>query len=282
MQSKELDTGICMEYVTVQGTDVPALGLGTWKLRGAACREAVTHALDMGYRHLDTAQIYGNEADVGEGIRAAGVDREDFFLTTKVWYENRSREATRRTTEESLRRLQTEYVDLLLVHWPAGDLPIEETLDALRALQDAGKARHIGVSNFTPTLLERALAHTPIFCNQVEYHPYLSQARLLAMARRHDLLLTAYSPIAHGQVTRDETLQEIAEAYGKSPVQVTLRWLIQQDHVAAIPKASTAEHREANLGIFDFALSEEEMAHISGLARGERLISPSFAPAWEQ
>ncbi|MDX1548013.1 MAG: aldo/keto reductase [Rhodothermales bacterium] len=270
-----------MIFHTIQGERVPALGLGTWRLDGDACREAVEHALDLGYRHIDTAQAYENEEPVGRGLAASPVGRGDVFLTTKIWLDNLGPEAVRASTEASLRRLGTDYVDLLLIHWPSDEVPLEETLDALVVLRDEGKTRHIGVSNFTPSLLRRALDHARLFCCQVEYHPFLAQDDLLALCRRHDLLLTAYSPLARGKVQEEDVLREIAEAHGKTPFQVTLRWHLQQDSVAAIPKASSAEHREANFDLFDFALSDAEMERIAGLAEGRRLIDPDFAPAWE-
>ena len=271
-----------MIHHTIQGTNVPALGLGTWKLKGDACTRGVEHALDLGYRHIDTAQIYRNEEAVGKGLAASSVDRAAYFLTTKVWYENLEPDAVRSTAEASLRRLGTEYVDLLLIHWPSDEVPMEASLDALRVLQDEGKIRRFGVSNFTPSLLQRALDHAQVFADQVEYHPFLSQQPLRALALKHDLLLTAYSPLAQGGVLHDDTLQEIGEAHGKTAAQVALRWLVQQPHVAAIPKASSDEHRAANFAIFDFELSEDEMERIHGLARGERLVDPSFAPAWDR
>ena len=270
-----------MIYKTIQGEDVPALGLGTWLLTGDACRKAVEHALDLGYRHIDTAQAYENEDQVGQGLQNAGIDRDDLFLTTKIWLENLSPGDVRESVEASLRRLRTDYVDLLLIHWPNDKVPLEQTLDAMVVLQDEGKTRHLGVSNFTPSLLQRALNHAKLFCNQVEYHPFFGQDPLLAMAREHDLLLTAYSPLARGRVTDDETLQAIGEAHNKTPAQVALRWLLQQDHVAAIPKASSAKHREDNFDLFDFELSDNEMDRITALDQGKRIVDPEFAPAWE-
>lgn len=270
-----------MIYHTIQGEDVPALGLGTFDLKDDVGRNAVAQALDTGYRNIDTAESYYNEATVGEGIQQADVAREDIFLTTKVWHDNLAPKDVRRAAEESLRKLQTDYVDLLLIHWPSSDdVPLEETLDAFTALREEGKTRHIGVSNFTPALLQRALDHAKLFCIQVEYHPFLAQDDLLTLVRQHDLLLTAYSPIAQGKVMDNDTLRAIGETHGKSPVQVTLRWLVQQKNVAAIPRSSTAEHRAANFNIFDFELSDEEMARIGELAKGKRLVDPQFAPAW--
>lgn len=271
-----------MIYKTIQGRRVPALGLGTWKLTGRACRDAVAHALGLGYRHVDTAQSYENEEQVGAGLRDAGVDRDDVFVTTKLWIGDLDPAGVRRSAEASLRRLGTGYADLVLIHWPTPDMDLPGALDALRALQDEGRIRHLGVSNFTPSLLRQALRHAPIFCNQVEYHPFLGQDRLRELALRHDVLLTAYSPIARGRVNDDPTLRDIAATHGKSPVQVTLRWLLQQDHVAAVPKAARPAHQAANLDVFDFTLSDDEMDRIFDLARDERLINPAFAPAWER
>lgn len=273
-----------MIYKTIQDTYIPALGLGTWQLTGEDCRTGVAHALDLGYRHIDTAQAYENEREVGQGLADASVDRSDIFLTTKVWRTNLAPDAVRTSTEESLRKLGTDYVDLLLIHWPVDDVPLEDTLDAMLQLRDEGKTRQIGVSNFTPSLVQQAVDHVageaPIFANQVEYHPFLDQRDLLMLARQHDFTLTAYSPLARGKVLNEEVIQNIAALHGKSAAQVALRWLLQQDKVTAIPKAKSAEHRAANFDVFDFELDEAEMDKISTLAAEERQVDPSFAPAW--
>jgi 2,5-diketo-D-gluconate reductase B len=266
----------------IQGTEVPALGLGTWMLEGRECREAVRDALEIGYRHLDTAQAYGNEEEVGRGLADSGVPRDDVWLTTKLWLENLDHDKALESARGSLRRLGTEYVDLLLIHWPpTSDLPIAEPLRAMRRLQGDGLVRHIGVSNFPPSLLDEALDEAEIFCEQVEYHPFLAQDPLLQACEEWDLLLTAYSPLARGEVLEDETLREIGRRHGKGPAQVTLRWLLQQEQVAAVPKAASAEHRRSNFEVFDFELSLDEMEAIHGLARGERIVDPEFAPRWE-
>ena len=259
-----------MKHANIQGKAVPALGLGTWKLRGEACTEAVEHALSLGYRHIDTAQGYDNEEFVGAGLQKSNLARDDIFLVTKVKPDNFRREQVLTSTAESLGKLQTDYVDLLLMHWPNPDVPLDETLGAFAELQQQGAVRHIGVSNFSSKLMNEAQGVTQIFTNQVEYHPYLSQTALLEQARAQDYLLTAYSPVAQGQVVGDSVLGEIGEAHGKSAVQVALRWLVQQDHVAAIPKAASAENRVSNLDIFDFELSDDEMARIFALSREER------------
>lgn len=271
-----------MKHLTIKGVSVPALGFGTWDLRGGDCVEGVEHALSLGYRHIDTAQGYDNEEQVGKGLANSTVSREDFFLTTKVKPDNFEKDKVLSSTRESLGKLNTPYVDLLLMHWPNPDVPLEETLSAVTTLQEKGVIRHIGVSNFPPSMVEEARGYAEIFCNQVEYHPYLGQPKLLEQAKALDYMLTAYSPIAQGDVMNDETLEQIGEQHGKSPAQVTLRWLVQQDKVAAIPKAASGEHRESNLDIFDFELSDEEMRHIFDLHRGERLIDPDDGPDWER
>jgi len=255
-----------MDEIQVQGTSVPALGLGTWQLTGQTCRETVETALEMGYRHIDTAQAYGNERQVGLGIEAAAVDREDVFLTTKLDGSNRDERSVRRSTRESLNKLGTDYLDLLLIHWPNTPwmASLSETLGAMNDLVEEGLVRHIGVSNFSPSLLDKArdISADPILTDQVQYHPYWDQRKLLDYCRIHDVLLTAYSPLARGGVLDDPALVQVGNHYGKSPAQVALRWLVQQDGVAAIPKASSREHLEANLAVFDFELTDAEMERI--------------------
>lgn len=265
----------------IQGVPVPAPGFGTFRLSGTACRTSVEHALALGYRHIDTAQMYRNESEVGAALQASGLDRSSIFLTTKIWIDNLAPARVQRSTAASLRRLRLDYVDLLLIHWPAPNMRLEQTLDAMLALQAEGHTRHIGVSNFPPSLLRRALAHTPLFCNQVEYHPFLSQQPLLDLAQQHDLLLTAYRPTANGLSMDDPTLQAIAEARGVTPMQVVLRWLLQHDPVVPIPKAAQADHRAANLDVFGFTLDDEERARIAGLAQGLRFVDPGFGPDWD-
>lgn len=266
----------------IQGVDVPALGFGTWQLRGRECIDAVGDALELGYRHIDTAQAYQNEAEVGHAISESGIPREELWVTTKVWRDSLSPADVDRTTRGSLDQLQMDYVDLLLIHWPNDAIALEQTLDAMVSLREKGLVKHVGVSNFPPALVSRAQQVIPIFCNQVEYHPLLDQSQLCEMAAQNGFLLTAYSPIARGKVFDEAGIRRIAERLGKSPAQVALRWLIQQDNVAAIPKAASAEHRRVNLGIFDFELDLEDMEELKALSRqrNERLISPSWAPAW--
>lgn len=272
-----------MKYLDIKGARVPALGLGTWQLNGRGCFEAVRHALDLGYRHIDTAQMYGNETEVGWATRESGL-RDQIFLTTKLAPGNHAAAAVTRSTEESLRRLATDHVDLLLIHWPTGEVPLGETLDALAALRRAGKTRYIGISNFNAALLEEAVGThgADLLCNQVEYHPYLSQRAVLAAVRRHGMMLTAYSPLARGRVLRDPVLSAIGRNYDKSPAQVALRWLLDQDGVVAIPKASSRAHLAANLAVFDFTLSATDRAAIDALRVGYRVVDPAgWAPDWD-
>ncbi|MFC6863653.1 aldo/keto reductase [Halomicroarcula sp. GCM10025817] len=255
-----------MEEIQVRGASVPALGLGTWQLTGRACRETVATALEMGYRHVDTAQAYGNERQVGRGIDDAAVDRDDLFLVTKLDARNRTAERVRRSTRKSLERLGTDYLDLLLIHQPNVPLvaSLSETLGAMNDLVDDGLVRHVGVSNFPRPMLRRAreTSSAPILTDQVQYHPYWDQRKLLTYCQIHDVLLTAYSPLARGGVLDDPVLVTIGNRYDKSPAQVALRWLVQQEGVATIPKASSREHLAENLAVFDFELTDEEMARI--------------------
>ncbi len=274
-----------IESLTVQGVEVPRLGLGTWRLTGDDCREAVETALDLGYRHIDTAQVYTNERQVGDALAASDVPREDVFLATKLGPESRAYDDVLRTTEESLARLGTDYLDLLLVHWPNGRPPgsppnpltaapdHEETLRAMNELVDAGKVRNVGVSNFSVDELDtaRELSDAPVLTNQVQYHPFWDQQDLRSYCRVHDVLLTAYSPLGHGGVLDDPVLERIARRHAKTPAQVALRWLVQQEQVATIPKATSREHLAANMAIFDFELTEAEMAEIRRPSKYETL-----------
>ncbi|MFB6304294.1 MAG: aldo/keto reductase [Haloferacaceae archaeon] len=257
------------------GVEVPAVGLGTWRLRGADCRRAVRTALDVGYRHVDTAQAYGNERQVGAALEASDVDRDAVFLATKLDGSNRSYDDVLRSVEASLSRLGTDYLDLLLIHWPTDrppfspvrlpmGPPLEETLAAMNEAVDRGHVRHLGVSNFGVDLLDeaRSLSDAPVVTDQVQFHPYWDQSDLLAYCRREDVLLTAYSPLCHGGVLDDDVLVEIGRRYDKSPAQVAIRWVIQHENVCTVPKASTRDHLVANRDVFDFELTDGEMARI--------------------
>jgi 2,5-diketo-D-gluconate reductase B len=254
-----------MEIITVQGVAVPSIGFGTWPLRGEECRLAVEDALAIGYRHIDTAQGYENEAEVGQAIRNSGIPRDEIFLVTKVRQSRFKREDAIASTRESLAKLNADYIDLLLLHWPNDQVPVEETLTALRTFQEEGTVRHLGVSNFSPAQVEEAARYATIFCNQVQFHPYHPQNELIAQAQQMDYLFTAYSPVARGKVLQDPVLQAIGVAHGKTAVQVTLRWMVQQG-LATIPKAGSEQHRRDNFAIYDFSLSDDEMSAIDGLS----------------
>lgn len=267
--------------VTAQGVEVPKLGYGTWLLQGSAAYDGVRDALELGYRHIDTARAYGNERDVGRAIADAGVPREQLWLTTKVWRDDAAAGDVQRVFAQQLADLGVDYVDLLLIHWPA-DPPLVQTLAAMEELREQGVVRHLGVSNFPSALLRRARELAPILTDQVEYHPFLPQGALLHECLEHDMLLTAYSPFAHGLVHGDPVLIEIGARHGRSAAQVALRWLLDQPHVVAIPKASSHERRAENLDVFGFALDDDERAAIAALAtRHLRTADPPWAPEWD-
>jgi 2,5-diketo-D-gluconate reductase B len=272
-----------MKEIEIKGARVPALGFGTWQLSGRGCTDAVRHALELGYRHIDTAQMYGNESEVGRAIRDSGVARGDIFLTTKVAPGNLAAPALRRSAEESLKRLGVDQVDLLLIHWPTGEAPLGETLGALAKLRAEGKTRFIGVCNFTVKLLAEAVEKhgADILCNQVEYHPFLSQRPVLAALQRYGLMLTAYTPLARGEVQRNAALAAIGRSYGKTAAQVALRWLIDQPNVAAIPKAASRAHAAANIDIFDFTLEAKDRAAIDAMRGDHRVVDPGWGPHWD-
>ena len=274
-----------MHRVAANGADIPALGFGTWELRGATAQRLVEAALAIGYRHLDTAQMYGNEAEVGAGLRASGLGRDEVFLTTKIWPDRFRAGDLERSVDESLARLRLDAVDLLLLHWPSREVPLAETMAALNRVHAAGKARHVGVSNFTAAMIEQAvkLSPAPLATNQVEYHPMLSQRAVLQGCRAHGMALTAYCPLARGRVFKDATLRRIGETHGRGAGQIALRWLVQQEGVVAIPRSSSEEHARSNFAIFDFALSEAEMAEITavGAPAGRVVNVAGVAPKWD-
>jgi len=269
--------------IEANGARIPAIGLGTWDLRGDVCARIVAHALKSGYRHVDTAQMYGNEAAVAEGLRASGVARDAVFLTSKVWPDHfRADDFARAAAERA--EIFGGPLDLLLLHWPNAAVPLAETIGALVKAKRDGLTRHIGVSNFTTRLVNAAvtLADEPLVANQVEFHPLLDQTTIIACCRGHGMAVTAYRPIARGTLGDEPVVLEIAHRHGKSPTQVALRWLIQQDGVAAIPRSSRPEHVDENLVVDDFALSAEEMAAITDLtARNQRFVNTAFSPDWD-
>lgn len=274
-----------MHTVTANGAAIPALGFGTYRVTGADALRMVPHVLKLGYRHIDTAQIYGNEAEVGEGIAASGIARGEIFLTTKVWVENYRHDAFLRSVDESLRKLRTDHVDLLLLHWPSDAVPLAEQIGALNTVRKMGKVRHIGVSNFPTALMAEAirLSEAPIVTNQVEYHPYIDQSAVIDAARGTGVSVTAYYAMADGKVFGDPVLKAIATHHGRSVAQVVLRWLVQQGGVIALSKTASEARAEQNLAVFDFVLSPKEMTAIHVLAqRDGRIVSPpGLAPQWD-
>jgi len=277
-------TSQTIPVVEAHGAKIPAIGFGTWQLQGEACEEAVTVALEAGYRHIDTAQAYDNETAVGHGIERAGLPRDEIFVTTKVWLDQMEDGRLQGSVELSLKRLGLDHADLVLIHWPNPDVPLAETMQALCEVKRFGMAKHIGISNFPVALMREAieLATEPLVTNQVEYHPQLDQSTLLAACRAAGMALTAYSPLGRGELLDNPTLQAIAESHGKTVAQVILRWLIQQKDVVAIPRSSEPAHIRSNFEVFDFALSNEEMVRIFGLAEPQgRLIDPDWAPQWD-
>lgn len=261
---------------------IPRLGLGTWPMRGAEAQRAVESAIALGYRHIDTAAMYGNEDAVGAGIAACGLPRSDIFLTTKVWWTDLEPTALRASAEASLERLGTPYADLILIHWPAKGMDLAASLEALARLQADGLARAVGVSNFPPGLLRQALglAIAPIAALQVECHVYLWQEALAALCREHGLAMTAYSPIAKGQVNDDPVMRRIAVKHGATPVQVALAWLLAQQNLVAIPKSGRTEGQRENLAAAALRLDDGDLAAIAALPKDRRLVNPDFAPDW--
>ena len=280
---RNIHQGMAMDYIELQGVRVPALGFGTMRLTADDGIAAIRRALDIGYRHIDTAANYGNESEVGQAISESGVSRDDIFLTTKVARNNLAPDDLPRSVDDSLRKLAVDYVDLLLIHWPNAEIPLGECLPALEQMKAAGKARAVGVANFPTAMLEESIAEheAPLLCDQVEYHPFLSQNRVLAFLCAHEMMLTAYCPLARGGAKDDPTLQAIGQSHGKTSSQVALRWLLDQQNVAAIPKAVSEQHAQENFNVFDFALSTAETAQIDALANNRRIVSPALAPSWD-
>jgi diketogulonate reductase-like aldo/keto reductase len=270
--------------VKANGAEIPAVGLGTWDLRGDTAVRSVTAALDAGYRHIDTAAMYANEAEIGRAIAAHSVPREDIFITTKVWPSDVADGPLQRSAEASLKRLQVDQVDLLLIHWPSDTVPLKEQVMALCKAKQRGLARHVGVSNFPVRYVEAAVAAAdePLVTNQVEHHPWLDQTALFEACRKRGVSITSYSPIGKAKNLSAPVLREIARAKGKTPAQIVLRWHIQHSMNIAIPRSSKPERIAENIDIFDFSLTAEEMQRISDLAHpGGRMLSPMVPLEWD-
>lgn len=272
-----------MEPLQTQGISLPRLGLGTFRMQGDVCRAAVESALGLGYRHIDTAEMYGNEDAIGDAIAASRVARKDLHVTTKVWHENLAPDAIRYAFDASLKKLRLDHVDLYLVHWPAKGMKLPAIFETLAMLKQEGFTRAIGVANFNLALLKTVVEEikAPIACNQVEYHVMLDQTPLRKYLSAKSIPLVAYCPLAQGRVASNETLMAIGRKHGASAAQVALKWLLDQDGVAAIPKASRSESQKANLAALNIGLDDEDMKAIAGLPKDQRCVNPGFAPVWD-
>lgn len=266
------------------GLKMPKLGLGTWPMLDKECTDAVLSALDLGYRHIDTATAYNNEAAVGAALRATSVEREAIHVTTKVWWDKLAPADLQASFDASLKALKTDYVDLFLIHWPGREgWDMDRSLEALTAVYESGKAKAIGVANFPLPLMRRAVEDlkVPLAALQVEYHVSLDQQPLLDFCRKHGLALTAYSPLARNQVSNIPEMKQIADKHGVLPTQVAIKWLLDQDSVAAVPKAASVKNQQSNLDSLKVQLDDEDRALIAGLAKDQRLVNPDFAPKWD-
>jgi 2,5-diketo-D-gluconate reductase B len=275
--------GVIMENLKTQGISLPKLGLGTFRMQGDVCRAAVESALGLGYRHLDTAEMYGNEEEIGAAIASSRVPRGELHVTTKVWHENLAPEAIRKAFDGSLKKLRLDHIDLYLVHWPSRSMKLPAVLETLMKLKREGRAKAIGVANFTTALLKTAVEEVkaPIACNQVEYHVMLDQTKLRKYMTAHNIPLVAYCPLAQGKVASDQTLAKIGKKHDASAAQVALKWLLDQDGVAAIPKASRAESQKANLDALKVKLDDDDRKAIAALPKDRRCVSPGFGPDWD-
>jgi 2,5-diketo-D-gluconate reductase B len=246
---------------------MPVIGLGTWDMTGSRCISSVANALNIGYRHIDTAQIYGNEREVGKGIRQSEIKRDQIFVTTKIATYNLTPAGIRHTVPVSLEKLDTPYIDLLLIHWPTRSMILEECLETMFELKEKNLLKNVGVSNFDPVLFKKAIVTGPVLTNQIKFTPYHKEFENLSVAKAENKIITAYSPLSRGGIVNDKMLSKIGSRYGKTASQVALRWLIQLGNVSVIPKASNEQHQKENLDIFDFELSPEEMESIEKLRR---------------
>ena len=272
-----------MQFVEAHGARIPMIGLGTMTLKGDVCVQAVKTALQMGYRHLDTAASYGNETENGEGLRQSGIKREEVLVCTKVRQDNLLPENFNKSLDQSLASLQLPYVDVLLIHWNNKDIPLKTSIGALCQAKKDGRAKHVGVANFTTTLLEEAWAVTsePLVCNQIEVHPFINQDKVMSASKKHGMAVVAYVPIARGKVPGAEALERIGKAHNKTSAQISLRYLVQMG-CCAIPRTANAQHMKENLDVFDFNLSDAEMAELKALnATNMRVVNPPHAPKWD-
>lgn len=272
---------------TAGKANIPVLGLGTWQSTGQDCVAVVKKALEMGYEHIDTAQAYDNEKEVGQGVKQSGVARDKFFLTTKIFPDDMKFQPEKlvEAAKRSLENLDTDYVDLLLLHWPDDRVPLSETIPALCELQKQGLTRHIGVSNFNIADIIEAekYADVPIVVNQVEFHPFIKQNTLQTFLNNHHILLEAYSPLARGDVFDNDIIKEIADKHNVTPAQISLAWILSDKHRVAIPKTSNPDHLQGNLDAIKVELSADELDKLGSLARsdGRKIEHPDYSPVWD-
>ncbi len=276
-----------MESITTRtGLHIPKVGLGTWRMLGDDCTRLVEQALDLGYRHLDTATAYDNEAAVGKALAQTAIPREQIHVTTKVWHNQLAPKAMRDSLDASRKALGDDCLDLFLIHWPGQESEgwsLERSIETLVKLREEGKARQIGVANFNVAQLTRAVVElgAPLAVVQVEYHVLLNQQPVLDFARQHGMALTAYTPLARGQGAETEAVQRIAKKHGVLPSQIALGWLLEQDGVAAIPKSNSVVNQQANLEAMRVKLDDEDRAAIAALPKDVRIVNPAFAPKWD-
>jgi 2,5-diketo-D-gluconate reductase B len=272
-----------MKNIETQGVNIPCLGFGTFRMPGGESQPVVESAIALGFRHIDTAAMYENEAAVGAAIAASGVERDELFVTTKVWHDQLSPDALRRAFDISLSKLKLDYVDLYMIHWPSPDMDMAATLEALMEFREGGLARAIGVCNFNLPMIRRAVEEigAPIAAHQIEYHPFLSQAPMLDYLRSKAIPLTAYAPLAQGRAANDPTLAAIGRKHGATAAQVAIAWLLDQEGVIAIPKAGRPESQKANLEALTISLDGEDRAAITALPKDQRFVRPPFAPEWD-
>jgi 2,5-diketo-D-gluconate reductase B len=271
-----------MQSFQTQGVAIPRLGFGTFRMSGNGSEPVVERALELGYRHIDTAAMYENEDAVGAAIRASAVSRGELFVTTKVWHDQLAPSAIRRAFDISLGKLKLDYVDLYMVHWPSPDMDMAAVMEMLIALREEGLTKAIGVCNFNMPMLQKAVDQigAPIAALQIEYHPFLDQSEMLTYLRGKNIPLTAYAPLAQGRATKDETLRAVGDKYGATAAQVAIAWLLDQDGVIAIPKAQRLDSQQSNLDALNLRLDDDDRRAIAALPKNLRYVQPPFAPDW--